>query len=488
VVFAKLAGTRPRPSAAPAHPAPAARPSGRAGAFVLCAALLAGASFGLYVWWKPARPAALAGPAIPSTGARPAADAGDEPPPPPPSLSAAAPAAPAEPIALRPEAVPAEDRSQAEALIRRLTASLEFTARDVESAEALFARHPQEAAVRQLLEQVLIATASREMRGHRLPAALALLRRATEVQPASLNAWVGLSMALLEQGDWAGAEAAARQALAIAPRSFDALQALGYALMRQDRNREAEEALRAALQVRNDGGTQALLERLRKGLEDERGMAERKLSHFHVRYDGDAHDGVGREILAALERHFATLAVALDHQPPVTIPVILFSRQAYYDAAGAPAWSGGAFDGLDGRIRVPIGGLDERLTPDMDSTLLHELTHAFVNDRTRGLAPRDVHEGLAQYMEGKRVGSMLTQQQLTALADGRVGGVGGFYLGALSYVEYLVALRGMGGVNDLLRAMGETGNVDQAFTQVHGQTHAASRRAWAERLRMTEGS
>lgn len=486
-MFAKLGATRPRTPAALRPPlAASARPSsGRIGAFVLSAALLAVASFGLYVWLRPARPAARAEASVPAarTVTQDAAA-----PPPPPSLSMVGPAAPAEPIALRPDAVSPEDRTQAESLIRRLSASLEFTPRDVEAAEALFARHPQEAAVRQVLEQVLIATASREMRGQRLPAALALLRRATEVQPASQNAWVGLSVALVEQGDWPGSEAAARQALAIAPRNFDALQALGYALMRQDRNREAEEALRAALQVRNDAGTQALLARLRKGLEDERGMAERKLSHFHVRYDGDAHDGVGREILAALERHFATLAVSLDHQPQVTIPVILFTRQGYYDAAGAPAWSGGVFDSLDGRIRVPVGGLDERLTPDMDSTLLHELTHAFVNDRTRGLAPRDLHEGLAQYMEGKRVGSMLTQEQLTALADGRVGGVGGFYLGALSYVEYLVALRGMGGMNDLLRAMGETGNIDQAFTQVHGQTHLASRRAWAERMRMTEGS
>lgn len=447
--------------------------------------MLAAASFGLYVWLKPARPAAQAAASVPTearTAARPVEA------PPPPTLSPVSPATAPEPIALPPEAVPAEDRTQAEALIRRLTASVEFTARDVEAAEALFARHPQEAAVRQLLEQVLIATATREMRGKRLPSALALLRRATEVQPASLNAWVGLAIALVEQADWPGSEAAARQALSIAPRNFDALQALGYALMRQDRNREAEEALRAALQVRNDGGTHALLARLRKGIEDERGMAERQLSHFHVRYDGDAHAGVGREILAALERHFATLAISLDHQPPVTIPVILFSRQAYYDAAGAPAWSGGAFDSLDGRIRVPIGGLDESLTPDMDSTLLHELTHAFVNDRTRGVAPRDIHEGLAQYMEGKRVGSMLTDQQRTWLADGRVGGVAGFYLGALSYVEYLVAQRGMGGINDLLRAMGETGNVDQAFNQVHGQTSAASRRAWSERLRMTDGS
>src|SRR6185369_16136765 len=108
------------------------------------------------------------------------------------------------------------------------------------------------------------------------------------------------------------------------------------------------------------------------------------LSHFSVRYDGEAHESVGHEILRALERHYATLASSLDHQPAATISVILFTNQAYYDASGAPAWSGGAYDTLDGHIRVPIGGLTSSLTPDMDGTLLHELTHAFVADRTHG--------------------------------------------------------------------------------------------------------
>jgi tetratricopeptide (TPR) repeat protein len=452
---------------------------------VLAAACAAGGAFGLYVWLRPP-----VRPALPATEARPpvvaAADAPADVPPPPPLSAAALP--PPAPIALPASGVSADDRVQAEALIRRLSASIEFSAKDVQLAEDLYARHPQEGTVRQLLEQVLIAAAAREIRGQRLTAALAFLRRATEVQPASVPAWVALAQALLEQGDWSGAENAARQALAIAPRTFDALQALGYALLRQDRSREAEEALRAALDVRSDGPTRDLLARVRKGLEDEHGMAEQQLSHFHVRYDGDTHDAVGREILAALERHYATLAVALDHQPQATIPVILFTREGYYDASGAPAWSGGVFDGLDGRIRVPIGGLSQSLTPDMDSTLLHELTHAFVNDRTRGLATRDIQEGLAQYMEGKRVGSLLTDAELTALADGRVGGVGGFYLGALAYVEYLISIRGMGGMNDLLRTMGETGSVDKAFDQVHGQTHAASLRAFAQRMRTVHGS
>jgi hypothetical protein len=217
-------------------------------------------------------------------------------------------------------------------------------------------------------------------------------------------------------------------------------------------------------------------------------MTEQQLSHFHVRYDGEAHESVGREILRALERHYATLASALDHQPQATIPVILFTRQGYYDASGAPAWAGGTYDGIDGRIRIPIGGLGAGLTPDIDTTLIHELTHAFVADRTRGIAPRDVHEGLAQYMEGKRVASELNAEQLGWLADGRIPGVMGFYLGALSFVEYLVSHRGMGGMNELLQGMGETGSIDEAFKRVHGQTHRAAQQAWRQRLRQQYGS
>jgi Tetratricopeptide repeat len=476
---------RPRP--APLRGPVSTTASGRGGAWILAAAIAAAGAFGLYAWMRPAaRPTEPpTAPEAPRVAGVERAEA--EPIPPPPSLEPLPPAS--EPITFEPDAVPAADREQAETLVRRLSGgSGSISTSDVQVAEQLYARYPQEEPVRDLLEQVLITAAATESRSKRLAPAATLLRRATEVQPASLNPWIGLAQVLLDQGDWTGSEAAARAALGLAPRSFEALQVLGYALLRQDRDHEAEEALRAALDVKPDAATRALLERIRKGLSDEKGMAERQLAHFHVRYDGDAHEDVGREILGALERHHATLVRTLDHEPQVPIPVILFSRQGYYDASGAPAWSGGVFDSTDGRIRIPIGGLTSRLTPDMDQTLIHELTHAFVADLSHGLAPRDVHEGLAQYLEGRRLNETLTEAQITGLADGRFSGVTGFYLAALSYVEHLIALRGMGGMVELLRAMGETGSVDKAFQQVHGQDQKATRRAWAQRLRAQYGS
>jgi hypothetical protein len=226
-----------------------------------------------------------------------------------------------------------------------------------------------------------------------------------------------------------------------------------------------------------------VLARIERNAHSEDGMTAQNVSHFHVRYDGEEHLEVGREVVQALERHYATLVISLDHRPQSAIPVILFTREKYYDASGAPAWAGGTFHPDDGRIRVPIGGLTRSLTPGIDSTLIHELTHAFLHDKTRGVVPRDVNEGFAQYMEGER----LTTAQLGQLAKGEIGGVHGFYMGALSFVEYLIASRGLGGMNDLFKAMGETGNVNDAFRQVHGSDYAAVQKAWMNRLRQQHG-
>jgi hypothetical protein len=406
---------------------------------------------------------------------------------PPPSLAIPSPP-PLRELQLDTGQVPDADRTHAEALVRKLASPSLLTAADVQTAEDLLARHPEERAFRDLLEAVLLGTADRHLRQRQFAQAIGYLQRAKEVQPSSTRGVLALMQVYLETSNWTGAEAEARAALAVNPRSFEGWQGLGFALMRQDRNRDALEALRSALDIRDDTNVRLLMERIQKGLADERGMAERRLAHFNVRYDGEEHEAVGREILRALERHYATLASALDYEPTNTITVILFTKEGYYNASGAPAWSGGVYDNMDGRIRVPVGGLTSSLTPDMDQTLIHELTHAFIADRTRGIAPRELHEGLAQYMEGKRVGSLLTPRQLTALADGRIGGVMGFYLGALSFVEYLIANRGLGGINDLLKAMGETGSVDEAFRQVHGTTLRGAEQAWEQRFRQQYGS
>jgi tetratricopeptide (TPR) repeat protein len=385
-----------------------------------------------------------------------------------------------------PAGIDPRDLTTAELIGGRLRAGV-VQPSDIRDAEDLLARYPDERPLRDLLEAVLVASADRERSARRFAEAAALLRRAAAVQPRSRVPRVALAMLMVETGDWTAAEAAARDALSLDPRDAEALHTLGYALFRQDRNVEAADVLESALELSENAQSRSILGRIRKARADETGMREQRLSRFHVRYDGEEHESVGREILRALERHFSTLVATLDYEPQNAIPVILFSRERYYDAAGAPRWSGGVFDLIDGRIRIPIAGLTSSLSPDIDRTLIHELTHAFLAERTRGVAPREIHEGLAQVMEGKRLEAMLEPRELEALAGGGFGGVGGFYMGALSFVEHLLGSRGQSGMNEALRVMGETGNLDLAFEQVYGDSYATVRQAWQTRLRQRYG-
>jgi tetratricopeptide (TPR) repeat protein len=478
VVLAKARQPRPRPAPAAVEEAP--RSSGMQW-LVLLAAVAAGG-------WLAVRALRAPPPAPPretsvetgSAGAAPVALA-DLPPPRLPGSAAMVVPPPVEAPAAA-AGLPAEDVEKASGLSARIRGGTRLAAADIDTAEDLHTRYPAEPALRELLQAALVTAATQEHSRRDYSQAAVHLQRAVALQPESTRARLGLLQVAMDASDWPAAEAAARAVLQLDPGNSAAAYGLGYALLRQDRNREAADVLRSALEVKEDPNSRQLLERIQKNLADERGMREQHISHFNVRYDGDAHEEVGREILRALERHYATLARLLDYEPTTTIPVILFTRQGYYDASGAPAWAGGNFDQMDGRIRIPIGGLTSSLTPHMDSTLLHELTHAFIYERSRGVCPRPIHEGLAQYMEGKRLDTELTPQMAAAVADQNVGQVYAFYLGALSFVEYLIANRGMGGMNDLLRIMGETGSVDEAFRQIHGQTYHEALQGWRERI------
>jgi tetratricopeptide (TPR) repeat protein len=378
------------------------------------------------------------------------------------------------------------DRETGARLSNRLQAAVPLTAEDVRAAEDLFARYPE--ASRDLLEGVLLRAAIGHRQARRYEAAAALLERARVVAPASPGAAKALLALRLETGDWASAESAARDVLDRTPGDAETARGLAYALLRQDRSREAIDVLAAFLDQRPDAQTRALLDRLRREQGSEAPLDEARLAHFHVRYDGETHEDVGREILRVLDRHYATLVRTLDHQPAAPIPVILLSQQSYYDATGAPFWSGGQYDSFDGRVRLPIGGLTTSLTAELDDTLLHEVTHAFVADLSRGAAPRELQEGLAQFMEGKRLQRQLGDAGLRALANGRLQGVPAFYMSSLGLVEELAGQHGQGGINELLRTMAETGNSDEAFRRVYGKSLEELKRDWAARLRQRYGS
>ncbi len=483
VLVAKARPARPRPERDTAHPPPAAWRS----------LVLPGLGFAILIAVAVAQlrqtpEASVPPPVVQQPGdSRPAPQAHGQPAEP--ALPPAAPPAPPPAVALGTPAAAdpalAADQEAADRLASRLKSGLRVRPDDIRAAEGLYARYAS--AARDLLEALLLAAASSEVAARRFDRAAGFVERAVAVAPQSPHSRRALLDVRLGAGEWPAAEQAGHALLALRPDDTSGAQGVAHALVRQDRSREAIELLTAFLSQREDASTRALLKRLRHDQASEQGLDEAKLAHFHVRYDGEAHEEIGREILRLLERHYATLARTFDYQPAQPVPVILFSTESYYDATGAPAWSGGQYDSFDGRIRVPIGGLSASLAPELDGTLAHELTHSFVADLSRGLAPRELHEGLAQYMEGRRT-SQLDAERLRALADGRLSAVSGFYFAALWFAEDLLGQRGQGGINDLLRAMASSGSMDEGFRSVYGRDFAALRRQALERLKQRHGS
>jgi tetratricopeptide (TPR) repeat protein len=150
--------------------------------------------------------------------------------------------------------------------------------------------------------------------------------------------------------------------------------------------------------LRPDAEVEAALQKAQRDKEEEQQYKENESSHFTLRYSGGSEPLLARNVLRTLEKHFGVIESQLNYTPPDSIGVILYTRQAFADITQAPSWVGAL---NDGRIRVPVQGLVD-VTPELSRVLKHELTHSFVQQKTRGRAPTWIQEGLAQWMEGRR--------------------------------------------------------------------------------------
>jgi hypothetical protein len=119
-----------------------------------------------------------------------------------------------------------------------------------------------------------------------------------------------------------------------------------------------------------------------------------------LRYDGAAAPELARMILYRLEDDFRSVSGALDYTPSEPVAIILYTNRAFTDITRAPNWVGAV---NDGRIRIPVQGLAS-VTPELARVLRHELTHSLVSGKTRGRCPVWLQEGVAQWLEGRRVG------------------------------------------------------------------------------------
>lgn len=217
--------------------------------------------------------------------------------------------------------------------------------------------------------------------------------------PTTLNYYAAL---LVRTGNPDQALPYAERAVRIAPDSPDALGVLGYAQFAADRNKDAIESWKKSLALRPDPTLQQYLAKAERDSAAEADFTQRESSHFTLRYEGrQTSEEFRRELVATLESEYDDLVREFGIAPHSSIPVILYTGQAFFDVTQAPSWSGAV---NDGKLRIPVEGLSS-VNSELARVLKHELAHSFINQLSGGRCPQWLHEGIAQAMEPKSLSS-----------------------------------------------------------------------------------
>jgi len=259
------------------------------------------------------------------------------------------------------------------------------------------------------------------------------------------------------------------------PQAYAVLGGLYYSVNR------LEEAVLAWEQFERLGGedhaTLAKLARARAEMSLSRNQRFREIGVFLFSYDAGIPPELveqAAESLAAAER---ALSAFFGLRLPGRQPVILYEGRRYFALVSVPDWVSGAFDG---KIRVTVEP-GSGLRAELAMVLAHELTHAFVRRASRDRAPAWLHEGLAQWWEGKRLlpaelRAALAGRPLLSLPEleaslarkGEAAAVRDAYVEALGLVEYLMLARGPGAVACLVRGLGRGAGVEAALREETG--------------------
>jgi hypothetical protein len=297
---------------------------------------------------------------------------------------------------------------------------------------------------------------------------------ALHYQPENATVLTYYAALLVRTGKASQALTYAQRAVSAAPQSPDAYTVLGYAQQASDRTKDAVASWQHSLELRPDPAVQQYLAKAQREQNAESDFAQRESSHFVLHYEGKQTSEVFRgQILAALESDYDDLVRDLGTPPRDNILVTLYTEQAFFDVTRAPSWSGAI---NDGKLRIPISGLNS-LTPELARILKHELTHSFINQLSAGRCPLWLHEGIAQLMEPKSLGSdghqlaqMFKSQKnipLNVLEGSfmRFSGTQAYvaYAESLAAVSYIRDSYGMGDIQRILQRLSEGSSTEAAL-------------------------
>jgi len=328
------------------------------------------------------------------------------------------------------------------------------------------------------------------------PRAIELLAEAVADDPDNGAAAAELTLAYVRHGDLEFAEFYLDAAIRTSrSHPADARIFLELGALYADRNRTSE-ALRAWEEALRLGGDdpaiRARMGKLRRDWAYGHGQQYLEGNDFEVFYDPGVPLDAVESTLQFLDDRRNELAAFFESPLAASPVVILYQGRRYFSWMDTPDWVGGVYDG---RIHVPLPP-DGPEAESYRGLLSHELAHAFITEMSRGRAPGWLQEGIAEYVEGKRIPPAEAAKSLAVIPLDSVAELSSSftqrtdreraraaYRLALFCVQELVRAHGPGTASCLLRDLGAGMPVERAIRAETGKGLPDLEREWRTALR-----
>ena len=333
------------------------------------------------------------------------------------------------------------------------------------------------------------------IRNERYNEAASLLETAASLKPDSAVLRCNLGIALYKDNRREEALDEFRGALGSDPDNALAHKMCGLILYWKGQMPEALKELKEAARLSpSDAEVQSVLQKIEREYSVEKEFDVDSQVNFTVSFDGRKDYRVGRAVIDALEEARGKVGSDLNFYPREKIAVVIYSGGQFRDLLDKPKNVGGVYDG---KIRVPVGGLDTDRDKDLlRRVLIHEYAHAAVHFLTHSRCPLWINEGVAEYeaetwdknkeaqiKEALQKGTLIPLKDLSAaLKNVSSERIGLAYCEALAAVKFIADHFGVYNLRRILDNVDSGDDSDKALNKTISRDMAGLEEEWRKSL------